>query len=215
MVRIEEVIIVEGKYDKNTLSQVVDAVILETSGFGIFHDKQKRRLFQKLAEQRGLILLTDSDGAGFVIRNYLKGILPPEKLKQAYVPDLYGKEKRKASPSKEGKLGVEGMRPEILLEALRRAGAHFMGEDQDTAASERIGKVDLYRLGLSGGEGSRQKRLTLLKKLDLPEHLSSEAMLDVFNAQMSREDFFSLVRQALPDRAERSQPEEEPAVTDP
>ena len=120
MVIIEEVIIVEGKYDKNTLSQVVDAVILETSGFGIFHDKERRKLFQKLAEQRGLIILTDSDGAGFVIRNYLKGILPPEKLKQAYVPDLYGKEKRKASPSKEGKLGVEGMRPEILLEALRR-----------------------------------------------------------------------------------------------
>ena len=111
MVRIEEVIIVEGKYDKNTLRQVVDAVILETSGFGIFHDKEKRKLFQKLAEQRGLILLTDSDGAGFVIRNYLKGILPPDKLKQAYIPDLYGKEKRKTSPSKEGKLGVEGMRP--------------------------------------------------------------------------------------------------------
>ena len=118
MVKIEEVIIVEGKYDKNTLSQVVDAVILETSGFGIFHDKERRKLFQKLAEQRGLIILTDSDGAGFVIRNYLKGFLPPEKVKQAYVPDLYGKEKRKASPSKEGKLGVEGMRPEILLEAL-------------------------------------------------------------------------------------------------
>ena len=193
MVRIEEVIIVEGKYDKNTLSQVVDAVILETSGFGIFHDKEKRKLFQKLAEQRGLIILTDSDGAGFVIRNYLKGFLPPEKVKQAYVPDLYGKEKRKASPSKEGKLGVEGMRPKILLEALRRAGAHFVGEEQETAASARITKGDLYFLGLSGGEGSRQKRHTLLRRLDLPEHLSSEAMLDVLNALMSREDFFSLV----------------------
>ena len=186
MVKIEEVIIVEGKYDKNTLSQVVDAVILETSGFGIFHDKERRKLFQKLAEERGLIILTDSDGAGFVIRNYLKGILPPEKVKQAYVPDLYGKEKRKASPSKEGKLGVEGMRPEILLEALRRAGAHFVGEEQETAASARITKGDLYFLGLSGGEGSRQKRHTLLRRLDLPEHLSSEAMLDVLNALMSR-----------------------------
>ena len=215
MVKIEEVIIVEGKYDKNTLSQVVDAVILETSGFGIFHDKERRKLFQKLAEQRGLIILTDSDGAGFVIRNYLKGILPPEKVKQAYVPDLYGKEKRKDAPSKEGKLGVEGMRPEILLEALRRAGAHFVGEEQETAASERISKADLYRLGLSGGEGSREKRLALLRRLDLPEHLSSEAMLDVLNALMSREDFFSLVSQAPPDRAERSRPEAEPVETDP
>ena len=202
MVKIEEVIIVEGRYDKNTLSQVVDAVILETSGFGIFHDKQKRKLFQKLAEQRGLILLTDSDGAGFVIRNYLKGFLPPERVKQAYVPDLYGKEKRKASPSKEGKLGVEGMRPEILLEALRRAGAHFVGQEQDRAATEKITKTDLFRLGLSGGESSREKRLVLLRQLDLPEHLSSDAMLDVLNALMSREDFFSLVLQAPPDRVE-------------
>lgn len=194
MVRIEEVIVVEGKYDKNTLSQVVDAVILETSGFGIFHDKQKRKLFQKLAEQRGLIILTDSDGAGFVIRNHLKGFLPAQNVKQAYIPDLYGKEKRKASPSKEGKLGVEGMRPEILLDALRRAGAHFIGESQEGNASARITKADLYRLGLSGGEGSRQKRLCILKQLDLPEHLSSEAMLDVLNALMSREAFFSLVR---------------------
>lgn len=211
MLKVEEVIVVEGKYDKNTLSQLVDAVILETSGFGIFHDRQKRKLFQRLAERKGIILLTDSDGAGFVIRNYLKGILPPDKLKQAYIPDLYGKEKRKASPSKEGKLGVEGMRPEILLEALRRAGAHFSGEDEARAASEKITKADLYRLGLSGGEGSRQKRLAVLKRLELPEHLSSEAMLDVVNALMSREDFRALVQETLPDRAERSLPEEAPA----
>lgn len=215
MVRIEEVIIVEGKYDKNTLSQVVDAVILETSGFGIFHDKQKRKLFQMLADRRGLIILTDSDGAGFVIRNHLKGFLPAQKVKQAYIPDLYGKEKRKASPSKEGKLGVEGMRPEILLDALRRAGAHLVGEEQTGILSERITKTDFYRLGLSGGEGSRQKRLCILKRLELPEHLSSDAMLDVLNALMSREEFFALVRQVLPDRAERSLPEEGPAGIDP
>ncbi len=214
MVRIEEVIIVEGKYDKNTLRQVVDAVVLETSGFGIFHDKEKRRLFQKLAEQRGLVLLTDSDGAGFVIRNYLKGFLPPDKLKQAYIPDLYGKEKRKASPSKEGKLGVEGMRPEVLLEALRRAGAHFIGEEEGRIASERITKADLYRLGLSGVEGSRQKRLAILNRLELPEHLSSDAMLDVLNALMSREDFFNLSREVLPDREGPARPEEVPAGTD-
>ena len=189
-------------------------MILETSGFGIFHDKEKRKLFQKLAGQRGLILLTDSDGAGFVIRNYLKGILPPDKLKQAYIPDLYGKEKRKTSPSKEGKLGVEGMRPEILLEALRRAGAHFIGEDENSAGSEEITKADLYRLGLSGGEGSRQKRLAILNRLELPEHLSSDAMLDVLNALMSREDFFNLSREVLPDREGPARPEEVPAGTD-
>ena len=213
MVRIEEVIIVEGRYDKNTLRQVVDAVILETSGFGIFHDKEKRKLFLKLAEQRCLILLTDSDGAGFVIRNYLKSFLPPDKLKQAYIPDLYGKEKRKASPSKEGKLGVEGMRPEILLEALRRAGAHFIGEEKARAASEKITKADLYRLGLSGGEGSRQKRIVILNRLELPELLSCEAMLDVLNALMSRESFFKLCREALPDREGLARPEEAPAGT--
>ncbi len=212
MLKVEEVIVVEGKYDKNTLSQIVEAVILETSGFGIFHDRQKRKLFQRLAERNGIIVLTDSDGAGFVIRSYLKGILPPDKLKQAYIPDLYGKEKRKASPSKEGKLGVEGMRPEILLEALRRAGAHMTGEEEARAASEKITRADLYRLGLSGGEGSRQKRLTILKRLELPEHLSSEAMLDVLNALMSREDFHALVQEILPGRAERSLPEEAPAA---
>ena len=210
MLKVEEVIVVEGKYDKNTLSQVVDAVILETSGFGIFHDRQKRKLFQRLAEQKGIILLTDSDGAGFVIRNYLKGILPPDRLKQAYIPDLYGKEKRKASPSKEGKLGVEGMRPEILLEALRRAGAHFSGEAPVSVSADRITKADLYRLGLTGQEGSRQKRLSLLQHLDLPEHLSSEALLDVLNALMSREDFLSFAQGILPDRAARSFPEGEP-----
>ena len=214
MVKVEEVILVEGKYDKNTLSQVVDAVILETSGFGIFHDREKRKLFQRLAAQHGIIVLTDSDAAGFVIRNFLKGILPPDQLRHAYIPDLYGKEKRKASPSKEGKLGVEGMRPEILLEALRRAGAHFVGEDQPGSHTDQISKLDLYRLGLSGGEGSRQKRLNLLKCLDLPEHLSSEAMLDVLNALMSREEFFSLARQALPDREEESRQEEAPTETD-
>lgn len=202
MVKVEEVIVVEGKYDKNTLSQVVDAVILETSGFGIFHDGQKRKLFQKLADQKGIIVLTDPDGAGFVIRNYLKGILPAEKLKQAYVPDRYGKEKRKTSPSREGKLGVEGMRPEVLLDALRRAGAHFVGEDSSTPPLGRITKTDLFRLGLSGGEGSRQKRLLLMRELDLPEHLGSDALIDVLNALMSREEFYSFVRQALAGREE-------------
>ena len=128
MVKIREVIVVEGRYDKNTLSQVVDATILETKGFGIFKDKAQLRLLRRAAQARGLIVLTDSDGAGFVIRNYLRGVLPPERVKHAYIPDVPGKERRKAAPGKEGKLGVEGMSPELLLEALRRAGATVEGE---------------------------------------------------------------------------------------
>jgi len=186
---VKEVIVVEGRYDKNTLSQVVDAVILETSGFGIFHDAEKRALLKKLAETRGLIVLTDSDGAGFMIRNHIRACVDPRLVKHAYIPDVYGKERRKASPSKEGKLGVEGMRPEILLEALRRAGATF----DDRPAVERppqISKADLYAHGLSGGEGSREKRAALLRKLNLPERMSADAMLDVLNALMSREEFY-------------------------
>ena len=126
MLKIQEAIVVEGRYDKNTLSQLVDTVILETAGFGIFKDKEKLSLLRKIGEKRGLIILTDSDGAGFVIRNYLKGALPQDQVKHAYVPDLFGKEKRKRKPGKEGKLGVEGMRPEVLEKALCRAGATIL-----------------------------------------------------------------------------------------
>ena len=191
MRRIKEVIVVEGRYDKNTLSQVVDAVILETAGFGIFHDADKRHLLKTLAETRGLIVLTDSDGAGFLIRNHIRGCVDPKLVKHAYIPDIYGKERRKNAPSKEGKLGVEGMRPEILLEALQRAGATF---EDDPAAERpaRITKADLYARGLSGREGSREKRLSLLRRLNLPERMSADAMLDVLNALMDREAFYRL-----------------------
>ncbi len=190
MHRIREIIIVEGRYDKNTLSQVVDAVILETSGFGIFNDKQKQKLLRTLAESRGLIVLTDSDGAGFVIRNFIRGCVDPKLVKHAYIPDVYGKERRKSAPSKEGKLGVEGMRPEVILEALRRAGATIDGES--TAQQNAISKADLYARGLSGCDGSAEKRKDLMKKLDLPEHLSAAALLDVLNALMTREEFYRL-----------------------
>ena len=191
MRRIKEVIVVEGRYDKNTLSQVVDAVILETSGFGIFHDAQKRRLLQTLAETRGLIVLTDSDGAGFLIRNHIRGCVDPRLVKHAYIPDIKGKERRKAAPSREGKLGVEGMRPEILLEALRRAGATFDDQPVDMP-SGRIGKADLYARGLSGKEGSAERRKAVQRRLDLPEHMSADALLDVLNALMDREEFYRL-----------------------
>ena len=190
MRKIREVVVVEGRYDKNTLSQVVDAVILETSGFGIFNDKEKRKLLQTLAEKRGIIVLTDSDGAGFLIRNHIKGLVDPALVKHAYIPDVPGKERRKSKVSREGKLGVEGMRAEILTEALRRAGATF--EDaQSPRTGQMITKADLYRLGLSGRENSARKRAELIRELDLPEHLSADALLDVLNATMSREEFLS------------------------
>lgn len=184
--RIREVIIVEGRYDKNALSQVVDAVILTTEGFGVFHDKEKLSYFRRLAEQRGVILLTDPDGAGFVIRNHLKGALPPERVKQAYVPDVPGKERRKRAPGREGKLGVEGMPPEVLLEALRRAGAQA---EDSPEPPDPITKTDLYLAGLSGGADSAARRRTLQQELGLPEHLGSAGLLQALNLLMTREEF--------------------------
>lgn len=181
MISVKEVIVVEGRYDKNTLSQVFDAVIVETSGFGVFNDREKLALLRRLAEARGLVILTDSDGAGFVIRNFLKGAIDPALVKQAYIPDIPGRERRKRAPSKEGKLGVEGMSPEVLIEALRRAGATLGGEEPARRAGG-ITKATLYELGLSGGPGSAEKRRALLKELDLPEKLSANALLDVLNA---------------------------------
>lgn len=179
MIKIREAIVVEGRYDKNTLSQIVDAPILETSGFGVFKNKQQLAFLRRVAHERGLIVFTDSDGAGFVIRNHLKSAIEPQYLKHAYIPDIYGKERRKATAGKEGKLGVEGMRPEVIVEALRRAGATIEGEE--AASTQQITKQDLVELGLSGGKDSSQKRLALLKKLDLPEHMSANAMLQALN----------------------------------
>ena len=188
---VREIIVVEGRYDKNALSQVVDAVILETSGFGIFNDAEKRKLLQTMAEARGLIVLTDSDGAGFVIRNYIKGCVDPKLVKHAYIPDIYGKERRKSAPSREGKLGVEGMKPQVLLDALIRAGATFDDEENKKTAP-RISKADMYARGLSGREGSAEKRAQLIKQLGLPERLTADGLLDVLNATMSREEFLAI-----------------------
>ena len=190
MRKIREVVVVVGRYDKNTLSQVVDAVILETSGFGIFNDREKRKLLQTLAEKRGLIVLTDSDGAGFLIRNHIKGFVDPSLVKHAYIPDIPGKERRKARASREGKLGVEGMRPQVLLDALTRAGATFEDESNVQTSSPRITKADLYALGLSGGAESARKRMELQRELELPERLSADALLDVLNALMDRDTLF-------------------------
>ena len=186
--RIEEVIVVEGRYDRNMLLQVVDATVVETGGFSVFNDREKLAFLRKLAQKRGLILLTDSDGAGFVIRNYLGGAIPTEQVKQAYIPDIPGKERRKRKAGKEGKLGVEGMTPEILLQALRRGGATFVGEAAPSAAVS-ITKADLLDRGLIG-PGSTQKRQQLLKNLELPEHLTPNALLETLNLLMSREEFY-------------------------
>ena len=191
MVKIREAIVVEGRYDKNTLSQILDAPILETSGFGIFKDKQQMALLRKIAETRGLIVFTDSDGAGFVIRNHIKSAIPGKYLKHAYIPDIYGKEKRKAAPGKEGKLGVEGMTKEVILEALRRAGATIEGEE--TPESRQITKQDLMELGLSGTPEASSRRLKLLKKLNLPERMSPNAMLQALNLLYNLEELTTIV----------------------
>jgi len=209
MLKIREALVVEGRYDKNTLSQIIDAPIFTTEGFGIFKDPEMLALLRRVAEQRGLIILTDSDGAGFVIRGYLKGAIAPELVKQAYIPDIHGKEKRKAAPGKEGKLGVEGMKPEVLIAALRSAGATFLEEtavgasiacptpadlernDSNARPCEAITKTDLYELGLTGRPDSRSRRLALQKKLGLPEHLSTNALLTALNCLYTKETFMN------------------------
>lgn len=188
MLRIREAIVVEGRYDKNTLSQMVDTLILETAGFGIFKNEEQMALLRRVAAQRGLIVLTDPDGAGFVIRNHLKGAIPQEQLKHAYVPDISGKERRKARPGKEGKLGVEGMSQDILTQALRRAGATFLEEEECETEYVCLTKADLMALGLAGGADSAGRRRALLRALDLPEHMSANALQQVLNTCCTREE---------------------------
>lgn len=192
MVKVREAIVVEGRYDKNTLSQIVDAPIFETRGFGIFKDKEQMALLRAVALRRGLIVFTDSDGAGFVIRNHLKSAIPNQYLKHAYIPDIPGKEKRKSAPGKEGKLGVEGMPSDVILTALKDAGATF--EDGTQTKSGGISKQDLCSLGLSGGVDSSQKRLALQKKLNLPEHMSANALLQALNLLYSMDELSRLVK---------------------
>lgn len=194
--KIREVIVVEGRYDKNTLSQVVDAVIVETGGFSVFHNKEKIDYLRRLARERGLILMTDPDGAGFVIRNYLKGALPKGCVKQAYVPDIAGKERRKRHGSKEGKLGVEGMRPQVILDALRRAGATFAQQDEsEMPVHPVITKADFYEWGLSGRPDSTARRAAVLHALDLPAHMTANALLEFINAVGTHEQVAEIIQQ--------------------
>ena len=190
MLRIKEAIVVEGRYDKNTLSQVVDTLILETGGFHIFKDPEQMTLLRRAAQRRGLIVLTDSDGAGFVIRNRIRGAVPQSQVKHAYIPDVYGKERRKRQRGKEGKLGVEGMTPAVLEQVLRRAGATVLNEapGQDTKTVPALTKADLFAAGLTGRPDSAARRLELLKQLELPEHMSANALLNVLNGCYSRQE---------------------------
>jgi len=197
--RIREVIVVEGRYDKNTVSQVVDAAVVTLGGFSVFNDREKLAFLRRLAEKQGIIVLTDSDGAGFVLRNYLKGALPKDRVKHAYIPDVKGKERRKRRGGKEGKLGVEGMPPAVLLEALRRAGATF--EDVSSTAEEKkdvLTKADLFTLGLTGGEGSAERRRLLLRRLELPERLNANGLLEALNLLFNREELEALLAEEAP-----------------
>ncbi len=191
MIKIDKVIIVEGRYDKIKLSSMIDGIIIETEGFGIFKDKDKQKLIRKLAETKGIAILTDSDSAGFVIRNFITSIVPKEYITNVYIPDIYGKEKRKDSPSKEGKLGVEGISAEILKEAFKKAG---IGVSQsETNERKKITLNDFFDDGLTGDTKSKRKRTDLLKKLDLPERMSTKAMLDILNTFITYDEYKKLV----------------------
>ena len=193
--KIQEAIVVEGRYDKAALAGVVDTLILETSGFGIFKNPEQMALLRRAAEKRGLIVLTDSDGAGFVIRNRIKGAIPRQSVKHAYIPDVYGKEKRKKQAGKEGKLGVEGMPPQVLERVLRQAGATFLDEENpEVESAPPLTKADLFAAGLTGGPDSAARRLALLKELSLPEHMSANALLAVLNGCYSRQEARALLK---------------------
>lgn len=197
MIKIQQAIVVEGRYDKNTLKQIIDAPIFETSGFRIMNDKQMLAFLRRIAEQRGLVILTDSDGAGFVIRNYLKGALPKNRVYHAYIPDVMGKERRKREPGKEGKLGVEGMKPDVLLTALRNAGVTIEGE-MNSRPGAPITKLDLFELGFSGRPDSAARRIAMQRELSLPEHLGPNALLDALNVLFTREEFIERYQRSYP-----------------
>ena len=194
MRKIREVIVVEGKYDAIRLHSAVDATVIETNGFGVFKDKEILLLLRRLAETRGLLILTDSDGAGFVIRDFLGGAIPKEQVKHAYIPEIVGKERRKAAPSKEGLLGVEGVDNAVILEALRRAGATFEGEDAPHFTGCGLTKADLYDAGLVGGTDSAEKRRRLQKELGLPEKLSANRLLEILNIAVSPAEFAAALK---------------------
>lgn len=193
--RIREAVVVEGRYDKSALAGVVDTLILETAGFGVFKDGERLAFLRRLAAARGLVILTDSDGAGFVIRNFLKGSIPKGQVKHAYIPDVYGKERRKRAPGREGKLGVEGMPPEVLRDAILRSGATVLDDDAPERPAGGLTMADLYALGLSGAPDAAERRGLLLRRLDLPEHMSAKALLAALNALYTPDELNELLNE--------------------
>ena len=192
MIRIKEAIIVEGRYDVNKLKQLVDTIVIETGGFSIFNNREKLRLIRRIAAQRGILILTDSDGAGFVIRNYLKGAIPKEQVRHAYIPQIEGKERRKSKGSKEGTLGVEGVPDQVILDSLYRAGVTVIGDS--APARQPITKADFYEWGLSGGKDSAARRQALLRALQLPSHMTANALLEFINAVADYDQVKELIR---------------------
>lgn len=194
MLKIKEAIIVEGRYDKIKLKNLVDTTIIETNGFRVFSDKEKQTLIRKIAQTRGILVFTDSDSAGFVIRNFLRGAVDKSKIKHCYIPQINGKEKRKAHGSKEGFLGVEGVSDEVIIDAIRKSGATIIGEESQAQSGE-ITKSDLYRLGLTGRENSEKLRKALLKNLGIPSYLTTNAMLSAINCLYSLDELKNIVNE--------------------
>lgn len=189
MIKIKEAIVVEGKYDKIKLSSIIDGLIIETNGFSIFKDKNKVELLRRLADTMGLLVITDSDSAGFLIRNHINSIISKDKVKHVYIPDIYGKESRKAKYSKEGKLGVEGVPQEIIINSLKNANVLYNILEHDCKNKREITKLDLYNFGISSKENSLELRKRFLKQLSLPEHLSVSSLLKVLNSIMTYDEF--------------------------
>lgn len=200
MYRIKETIVVEGVYDKIKLSRFIDAVIIATNGFCVFSDKSVVESIKQMAEKTGVVILTDSDSAGFKIRNYIKQFLPKDKVKHAYVPDIYGKEKRKREAGKEGLLGVEGINDDIILSALRDAGCEIDGGRTEEKCGREITKADLYMAGLSGGEGSREKRNALAASLGIPMKISANMLLDILNRLLNFDEFCEIIQNIEQDK---------------
>ena len=191
MIKLRQAVIVEGRYDKIKLKNLIDAPIIETNGFRVFNDKERQSLIRRIADKRGILVMTDSDGAGLVIRNFLNGVIDKSKIKHCYIPQVEGKEKRKERMSIEGFLGVEGVPDEVIIEAVRKSGAEIIGEQAKKSAE--ITKADLYSLGLTGSENSAQKRKRLLQELGMPDYLSSNAMLTALNCLYSYEELYNII----------------------
>lgn len=200
MIKIEQAIIVEGKYDKIKLSSVIDGLIIETNGFSVFKDKEKQKLIRRLAEEKGILIMTDSDSAGFKIRNFLGGSIPQDRIYHAYIPDIFGKEKRKTQYSKEGKLGVEGVPTQVIVDALEKAGVMYQSNDREK--TREITNIDLYEYGLSGTSGCKQRKEKLLKYLDLPVRLSTSSFVKLLNTFMTYDDFIKSINDCFGEEEE-------------